>query len=184
MALSKKQLEKILIERYGALENAPKTKTPVRKYEERKTKKILEKYPISPMSFSSNRSRIATSTNEFIKVKKTIDQLKADFKKEIISSMKRNLREKIFEYQNMLEEAKKKMYAAKNRKLIKEKGYEVHPLAKDLTINEVSAMTKLEKTLSSYSKGDMTITKFYHSYGFDMVDKNSLYAFVKGEGLA
>ena len=104
MALSKKQLEKILIERYGALENAPKEKTPTKKYNKKLTEKIISKYPSLPKveSISMKRDRITTARNKFINAKRELEKLKKQFRDEINKTIKKELREAIFKRQNKI----------------------------------------------------------------------------------
>lgn len=98
----------------------------------------------------------------------------------------RQARNKMYNFQNKFLVAKQKYYEAKDRKII-----ESSNIGSDIVSNfdegiddaEQQIVDEIRDKLDHYRKGDETITKYYHQYGFDSVSDISIYYYARMEGL-
>ncbi len=98
----------------------------------------------------------------------------------------RQVRNKMYDFQNKFLVEKQKFYEAKDKKMIEESDIGRDIIAdfdEGLDDDEQQIVDEIRDRLDNYRKGDETITKYYHQYGFDSVSDISIYYYAKMEGL-
>ena len=155
--------------------------------------RILDKYkdmPRSPYSMF-DRSQAARTYRKMIaakgEVKRWIKFIEEGPKSLNLTPLEiRQARTKMYSFQNKFLVEKQKYYEAKDRKII-----ESSNIGADIITNfdegiddhEQQIVDEIRDKLDNYRKGDETITKYYHQYGYDSISDLSIYAFARMEGL-
>lgn len=136
---------------------------------EKRTKRKLNK---SAITLSDEMKK---AQNKLATAKNTLQKARFNIKKH---------RDLVYEKQREFDDAKKAYYRTEDLKTIIDKGYATLQAGGAYNEDELKAMDRLRNKLGNYELGDRTITTYYHEYGFQTITDESLYAFVKGEGLA
>lgn len=155
--------------------------------------RILDKYKdlrSSPYSMY-DRSQAARTYRKMLAAKKEVDRwiklIEEGPKQLNLTPLEiRKARTKMYSFQNKFLVEKQKFYEAKDRNII-----ESSDIGADIITDfdegiddaEQKIVDEIRNRLDNYRKGDETITKYYHQYGFDSISDLSIYAYARMEGL-
>ena len=147
-----------------------------------KYKHIVESLNKKPSLFS--RGKVSRAYRKVVSGSAEIKKIKARLAVETDPRKAFKLRESLFKKTMKFTDVKTSYYEVKAQKTISDKGLVKYPGDDNVTEAEAKAMEDAKERLTNYKYGDETVTKFFHEYGFDTINNDTLYAFIKGEGFA
>ncbi len=154
---------------------------------------ILDKYKdiISPSYSMYDKSEVAKTYRKMVASKREVDRwiklIEEGPKQLNLTPLEiRQSRTKMYSFQNKFRVEKQKYYEAKDKNII-----ESSDMGADIVTDfdegmddaEQQIVDEIRDRLDNYRKGDETITKYYHQYGFDSISDLSIYYYARMEGL-